>query len=66
MLWLTVVSHPVTAYAVGILSQYIPNPGLAHWEVLKQVMSYLVSTKDLWLTFGGKGGALVEGYCDTD
>ena len=61
-----VVSCPDTAYAVGILSQYIQNPGPAHWEALKWVMSYLVSTKDLWLTFGRKNGALVEGYCGVD
>ena len=66
VLWPMVVSHPDTAFAVGMLSQYIQNPGPAHWEALKQVMSYLVSIKDLWLTFSGKGGTLVEGYCDTD
>ena len=66
VLWLTVVSCPNTAFAVEMLSQYIQNPGPAHREALKQVMSYLVSTKDLWLTFGGKGGNLVEGYCDMD
>ena len=37
---------------VSLLSQFIQNPGLAHWEALKQVIVYLGSTKDLWLTFG--------------
>ena len=40
------------------------NPGPAHWEAAKQVISYLGSTKDLWLTFGGKGGPQLEGYCN--
>ena len=66
VLWPMVVSCPNTAFAVGMLSQYIQNPGPALWEALKWVISYLVSTKDLWLTFGGKGSTLVEGYCDVD
>jgi hypothetical protein len=66
ILWPTVVSRPDTAYAVGILSQFMQNPGLAHWEAVKRVISYLGSTRDLWLTFGGKGKAELGGYCDSD
>ena len=66
VLWPVVVSRPDAAYAVGILSQFIQNPGPAHWEALKRVISYLGSTKDLWLTFGGKIENQVEGYCDAD
>ena len=63
--WPVVVSRPDAAYAVGVLSQFIQNPGQAHWEGLKRVISYLGTTKDLWLTFGGKGETL-EGFCDAD
>jgi hypothetical protein len=66
VLWPVVVSRPDAAYAVGILSQFIQNPGPAHWEGVKRVISYLGSTKDLWLTFGGQGKANVEGFCDAD
>ena len=65
VLWTVVVSWPDAAYAVGVLSQFIQNPGQAHWEGVKRVISYLGSTKDLWLTFGGKGETL-EGFCDAD
>jgi hypothetical protein len=47
-------------------SEFMQNPGLAHWEAVKRVISYLGSTRDLWLTFGGKGKAELEGYCDSD
>ena len=53
VLWPAVVSRPDIAFAVGILSQFIQNPGQAHWEALKRVISYLDTMKDLWLTFGG-------------
>ena len=66
MLWPTMVSHPDTTYAVGILSQFMQNPGPAHWEGIKRVISYLGHTKDLWLTFGGKKQEMLEGYCDAD
>ena len=66
ILWPTVISHPDTAYAIGILSQFMQNPGPVHWEAAKWVISYLGSTKDLWLTFGGKGGQQLEGYCNAD
>jgi Reverse transcriptase (RNA-dependent DNA polymerase) len=66
ILWATVVSRPDTAYAVGILSQFIQNPGPAHWDGVKRVVSYLGSTKGLWLTFGGIKETLLEGYCDAD
>jgi hypothetical protein len=60
------VSRPDAAFAIGVLSQFIQNPGPAHWEGLKRVMNYLGCTKNLWLTFGGKKNTLVEGFCDSD
>jgi hypothetical protein len=60
------ITHPDCAFAVGILSQFIQNPGNTHWEALKRVMVYLGVTKDLWLTFGGQSQKLVEGFCDSD
>ena len=66
VLWAVVVSRPDAAYAVGILAQFIQNPGLAHWEALKRLITYLGWTKDLWLTFGGRSKTLVQGFCDAD
>ena len=66
ILWPTVVLRLDTAYAVGILLQFMQNPGQAHWEAVKGVISYLGSTKELWLTFGGKGQVELEGYCESD
>ena len=66
IIWPMVVSRPDTAYAVGVLSQFMQNPGQAHWEAVKRVISYLESTKNLWLTFGGKGKAELKGYCNLD
>ena len=66
ILWLTVISRLDMAYAVGVLSQFMQNLGQAHWDAVKRVISYLGSTKELWLTFGGKGQVNLQGYCDSD
>ena len=66
VLWPAVVSRPDIAYAVGVLSQFIKNPGQSHWEALKRVITYLNTTKDVWLTFGGGSRSLVEGFSDAD
>jgi hypothetical protein len=65
-LWPVVVSRPDAAFAIGVLSQFIQNPGPAHWEALKRLINYLGCTKDLWLTFGGTKENLIEGFCDAD
>ena len=51
VLWPVVVSQPDAAFVVSILSQFVQNPGPAHWEALKHMIVFLGSTKDLWLTF---------------
>ena len=61
-----VVSRPDIAFAIGVLSQFIQNPGPAHWQALKRVIVYLGATKGLWLTFGGQRKTLVQGFCDAD
>jgi hypothetical protein len=61
-----VVSRPDVAFQTGILSQFVQNPGQAHWNALKRVMSYLNTTKDLWLTLGGEGGKKSIVYTDAD
>ena len=66
VLWPVIVSQPDAAFAVSTLSQFIQNPGPAHWEALKRVIVFLGSTKDLWLTFGGRSKLAVEGFCDAD
>ena len=65
VLWPAVVLRPDIAYAIGILSQVIQNPGQAHWEALKWVITYLNTTKGLWLLNtwcgGGHKGGQDEG-----
>ena len=59
------VTRPDTLCAVGILAQFVQNPGMVHWNALMCVIAYLNTTKDYWLTFG-RGANQLEGYSDAD
>ena len=56
---------PDILYAVTMVSKFSSNPGMAHWDVVKQIYHYLLGSKDLWLTYGGDKKVLV-GYADAD
>ena len=66
LLWTVMVSWPDVAYMVGVLSQFVQNPTRIHWEAVKRVIVYLISTKHRWLTFGGVSNRTLVGYCDMD
>jgi hypothetical protein len=65
-LWPITVSRPDCNNLIGILSQFIQNPGPAHWEAVKRAINYLGTTKDLWLEFGRTEAEVPIGYCDSD
>ena len=66
VLWPVIVSWPDAASAVSILSQFMQNPGPAHWEALKHIIVYLRSTKNLWLTFSRQSKPTAEGFCNAN
>ena len=58
-------THPDISYTVTIISKYVSNPGIPHWEAVKRIYYYLGGTIDLRLTFGGEVNELT-GYADVD
>ena len=60
-----ICTRPDIAYAVGVVSRYMSNPGKKHWEAMKGVMRYLNGAKELCICFGNKE-ACVLGYTDVD
>jgi len=63
--WATLATHPDIAFAVGTVTRFAANLGIAHWEAVKQIYHYLAGTHDLWLTYG-ETRRVLEGYADTD
>lgn len=65
LMYASVGTRPDISFAMSTLSQFLDNPGQAHWEAVKRVFRYLLGTKNWGLTFGG-GKEGLEGYTDAD
>jgi hypothetical protein len=65
LMYMSVATHPNIMFAMSALSQFLDNPGEAHWDMVKHVFRYLAGTKTLVLTYGGERHNL-EGYTDVD
>ncbi|WJZ98887.1 hypothetical protein VitviT2T_017379 [Vitis vinifera] len=65
LMYVMVCTRLDIAYAVGVVSRFLSNPGRLHWEVVKWIMRYLRGTFKLKLTFGSEKPVLI-GYTDSD
>ena len=65
LMYASVATRPDITFAVSTLSQFLDNPGNAHWEAVKRIFRYLSGTRDFELTYGGDRHDLV-GYTDAD
>ena len=65
LMYAMVYTRPDIAYAVGVVSRFLSNPGRQHWEAVKWIMRYLRGTSKLKLTFGS-GKPVLIGYTDSD
>ncbi|KAL9273201.1 Retrovirus-related Pol polyprotein from transposon TNT 1-94-like protein, partial [Drosera capensis] len=65
LMYAMVCIRPDIAYAVGVVSRFLSNPGKQHWEAVKWILRYLKGTSKLCLSFG-KGEPVLEGYTDAD
>src|SRR5712664_3645063 len=58
-------TRPDISFAVSCLSQFLENPGEAHWQAVKRVFRYLAGTRNQALTYGTEQHGL-QGYTDAD
>jgi hypothetical protein len=58
-------TRPDISFSVATLSQFMRNPGSAHWEAAKRVMRYLKGTADYGITLSTTDAGL-EAYVDAD
>jgi len=63
-----VCSRPDLAYAVSIMSRFMANPGIVHWQALKWVLRYLNGSLkgNLKYTRAAQDEDALEGYVDAD
>ena len=65
LLYLAITTHPDIVFPIGILSQFVDNPGQVHWEEVKHIFWYLAGTRNWALGYGTKVKGL-EGFTDVD
>ena len=58
--------HIDIAFAVQHLSQFLSNPGHAHWTATQRVIRYLYATWDHALMLGGSSNITLHGFTDPD
>jgi hypothetical protein len=65
LLYAALNTHPDLIFSITLLSQFMENPGPAHWIAIQHVFRYIQGTISLSLTFGhGEKG--LSGYSDSD
>jgi hypothetical protein len=64
-MYVAIATHPDISFAVSCLSQFLENPGEAHWQAVKRVFRYLAGMQDQALTYGTEQCDL-HGYTDVD
>jgi len=65
LMYASLATCPDISYAMTTVSCFLTNPGMPHWEAVRQIYCYFLRTKDLRLTYGGVPSVLV-GYVDAD
>jgi hypothetical protein len=69
IMYLAMGTRPDLAYALQQLSQFLHNPGPAHWRAAKRVLRYLKGTPSLGITFGGRDSTsnpFISAYVDAN
>nr|KYP31853.1 Retrovirus-related Pol polyprotein from transposon TNT 1-94 [Cajanus cajan] len=65
LMYAMVCTRPDIAYAVGVVSRFLSNPGKEHWNAVKWILRYLKGTAKSCLCFGN-GNLMLTGYSDAD
>ena len=51
LLYLAIATRPDIAYTIGVLCQFVENPGMEHWRTAKRVLQYLKGTINMKLVY---------------
>ena len=65
LMYAMMCTRPDICYAVGLVSRFQSNPGIAHWKAVKRILRYLKGTSDYMLCYQSPDLQMV-GYSDAD
>ena len=67
LMYCMLATRPDISFDVGRSAQFNNNPGKAHWEAVKRIMSYLKETADFGIRFvGGTNDGTLRAFSDAD
>ena len=67
LLYLSVYTRPDISYSVGVLSQFLANPGLVHWTAAKRILRYLRNSIGVGISYRRDNeGLVLAGASDAD
>ncbi|XP_070016052.1 secreted RxLR effector protein 161-like [Nicotiana sylvestris] len=66
LMYVMVCTRPDICQAIGLISRYQSDPGLAHWKVVKRITKYLKGTADYAFCYQGGKDLRLVGYSDAD
>lgn len=57
-------TRPDIAFAVGVVSRYMANPGKRHWKAIKGILRYRKGSQDVCICFGKQNAksAWIHGF----
>ena len=65
LMYAMVCTRPDIAFAVGVVSRFLSNPGTEHWEAVKWILEYFKGTSKACLCFGSNK-PILKAYTDVD
>jgi len=65
LMYAMVCTRPDIAHAVGVVSRFMANPGIEHWEAIKWLLRYLKGTSNMALCYK-RNGTILQGFVDAD
>jgi len=60
------MTGPNLSFEVGVVSQFMQNPCIGHWNVAIRILRYLIKTVGQGLLYEDKGNTQIFVYCDTN
>ena len=65
LIYLT-ITRPDISFAVGVVSQFMQNPRVDHWNAVIRILRYIKRAPGQGLLYEDKGNTQVSRYCDLD
>ena len=66
LLYLSTVTRPDIAFAVGTVARFASKPTSTHWAALKRILRYLRGTSDLGILYNSETNMPLVAYSDAD